>query len=84
MNGNKNMKPGTIVKNKYQPSYESLLVYTGISGQYAKCIWIINGEFRGIHNFYKNDILYDREHFPIVGFWDYKSEIVKAVSEAIA
>ena len=77
------MKIGTIVRNTYQPSYESLLVYTGTHGNYAKCLWIINGEFRGQHNFYKGDILYDREHFPIVGYFDYKKEFVRLVREAV-
>ena len=62
------MKHGTIVRNLWQPSHESLLVYTGISGKYAKCLWVIDGVFHGMHDFYKADILNDREHFPIVGF----------------
>ena len=73
------MKHGTIVRNTYQPSYESLLVYTGISGEYAKCLWIINGEMHGIHNFYKRDILKDREHFPIVGYVDLNKVLLEAV-----
>ncbi len=73
------MKHGTILKNLYQPSYESLLVYIGLSGRYAKCLWLINGEFLGIRDFYKNDILYDRDHFPIVGFVDYKKVMVNAI-----
>ena len=77
------MKHGTIVRNMYQPSFESLLVYTGTSGQYAKCLWLINGEFRGAHNFYKSDILNDREHFQIVGFVDYKQVIVDAIRNGL-
>lgn len=77
------MKVGTILRNEYQPSYESLLVYTGTSGKYAKCLWIINGEFRGMHSFYKHDILNDREHFPIVGFFDYKKALVDGVRNAV-
>ena len=77
------MKIGTIVRNTYQPSYESLLVYAGTSGRYAKCLWVLNGEFRGMHNFYKEDILRDREHFPIVGFFDYKKEFVTGVRKAV-
>lgn len=73
------MKRGTIMRNMYQPSYESLLVYTGLSGNYARCLWLINGEFHGMHNFYKRDILNDREHFPIVGFVDYKQVMVNAI-----
>ena len=77
------MKVGTIVKNEYQPSYESLLVYTGTSGNFARCLWVINGEFRGMHPFYANDILNDREHFPIVGFFDYKKNFVDSVRNAV-
>ena len=77
------MKHGTILKNLYQPSYESLLVFIGLSGRYAKCLWLINGEFRGIHDFYKNDILYDRDHFPIVGFVDYKKVMVNAIRNGL-
>jgi len=78
------MKHGTIVRNLWQPSYESLLVYTGISGEYAKCLWIIDGVFHGMHDFYKHDILDDREHFPIVGFFDYKKALVDGVRNAVA
>ena len=77
------MKVGTIVRNMWQPSYESLLVYTGTSGRYARCLWVINGEFHGMHNFYKSDILNDLEHFPIVGYFDYKKVFVDAVRNAI-
>ena len=77
------MKHGTIVRNMYQPSFESLLVYTGTSGQYAKCLWLINGEFHGMHDFYKSDILNDREHFPIVGFVDYKQAMVDAIRNGV-
>lgn len=77
------MKHGTIVRNMYQPSFESLLVYTGTSGQYAKCLWLINGEFHGMHDFYKSDILNDREHFPVVGFVDYKQAMVDAIRNGV-
>ena len=77
------MKHGTIVRNMYQPSFESMLVYTGASGKYAKCLWVINGEFHGMHDFYKSDILYDREHFPIVGFVDYKKAMVNAIRNGL-
>lgn len=77
------MKHGTIVRNMYQPSFESLLVYTGTSGQYAKCLWLINGEFHGMHDFYKSSILHDREHFPIVGFVDYKQVMVDAIRNGV-
>lgn len=73
------MRHGTIVRNLWQPSYKSYLVYLGVSGKYAKCLWIINGEFHGVHDFFKRDILYDREHYPIVGFVDYKKTIIDAV-----
>ena len=77
------MKHGTILRNMWQPSYESLLVYTGASGRYAKCLWVINGEFHGMHDYFKKDILEDREHFPIVGFFDYKKAFVDAVRDAV-
>lgn len=77
------MKVGTIVRNTYQPSYESLLIYTGTSGKYAKCIWVINWEYHGVHNFFKKDILEDREHFPVVGFYDYKKALVDGVKKAV-
>ena len=72
------MKHGTILRNMYQPSYESYLVYLGTSGKYAKYIWIINGELKGIHNFYKNTIE-DREHYPIVGYVDVKKVLKDAI-----
>lgn len=73
------MKHGTIVRNMYQPSYESYLVYIGLSGDYAKCLWLINGEFHGLHRFYKRDILHDREHFPVVGYVDYPRAVVDMI-----
>lgn len=78
------MRIGTIVQNKWQPSYESLLVYTGTIGRYERCLWVIEGEFRGMHSFYAKDILNDREHFPIVGFFDFKKHFVEAVRIAVA
>ena len=77
------MKIGTIVQNKWQPSYDSYLIYTGTYGNYSKMLWVIDGEFHGVHNFYKRDILNDREHFPIVGFVDYKKLIVDAVKKSV-
>ncbi len=73
------MKKGTIVKNMWQPSYESLLVYMGTNGKYADVLWLVNGKFRGKHRFYKHDILEDREHFPIVGYVDYEKVMVDAI-----
>lgn len=73
------MKKGTIVRNMHQPSLESLLVYMGTSGRYARCLWVINGEFHGRHNFYKDDILNNREFFPIVGYVDYGKVMVDAI-----
>ena len=73
------MKHGTILKNMWQPSYDSILLYTGVSGRHAKCLWWINGEFYGMHDFNKNDIFNDREHFPIVGYVDYKKILFNAV-----
>lgn len=66
------MKHGTILRNLWQPSYESYLVYIGTSGRYALCLWLVNGHFMTsaftLEKFFKNDILTDREHFPIVGY----------------
>lgn len=78
------MKHGTIVRNMWQPSCDSFLVYTGTSGKYAKCLWIINGEFHGMHRYYKNDILTDREHFPVVGYVDINRAITDVILQAIS
>lgn len=64
------MKHGTILRNMWQPSHESLLIYQGVSGDYAKVIWIIDGKVHHEERFYKRDILNDREHYPIVGYVD--------------
>lgn len=77
------MKHGTIVRNMCQPSRESLLIYIGTSGRYAKCLWFIDGSFFGRHDFYKNDILHDREHFPIVGYVDYEKALLDAVRSGL-
>ena len=77
------MKHGTIVRNMWQPGLESYLVYMGISGEYAKCLWVINGKCYGIHDFYKRDILHDREHFPVVGYVDYDKILTDAVFDAV-
>lgn len=73
------MKRGTIV----QPSYKSYLVYLGTQGEYANCLWLINGKFpinsTTIERFYKSDILKDRENFPIVGYVN----IDKVIHDAI-
>ena len=50
------MKHGTVLRNMWQPSYESLLIYQGVEGNYAKVIWIINGVVHYGHKFYKRDI----------------------------
>ena len=77
------MKIGTIVRNMYQPSYESLLVYRGVSGDYANVVWILNGKVLFNEKFYKRDILHDREHFPIVGQVDIENLIMDAVRKAV-
>lgn len=77
------MKIGTIVRNMYQPSIESLLVYRGTSGRYANVIWLLEGKVLFGHKFYKSDILKDREHFPIVGQIDVDKLILEAVREAV-
>ena len=79
-----NMKHGTIVQNMWQPSDKSYLVYMGTSGKYANCLWIINGKLANeIHKYYKKDILNDREHFPVVGYIDYKKILTDAVMESV-
>lgn len=80
------MKHGTILRNMWQPSLKSYLVYLGLSGRYAKCLWIINGELVDnftMHNFYKKDILEDREHFPIVGYVPIEKAVANLVAEGI-
>lgn len=77
------MKIGTIVRNMYQPSFESLLVYRGTTGRFAKVIWLLNGKVLFGHKFYKSDILNDREHFPVVGQVDVERLIRDAVREAV-
>lgn len=77
------MRRGTIVRNLWQPNYESLLVYMGVSGRYAKCLWFINGKFHGRHDYYKSDILNDRENFPIVGYVDYEKVLYEAVKNGL-
>ncbi|MBR3239125.1 MAG: hypothetical protein IKF99_11875 [Oscillospiraceae bacterium] len=77
------MKIGTIVRNMYQPSIESLIVYRGVSGQYADVIWLLDGKVLFGHKFYKGDILNDREHFPIVGLVDVEKLVRDAVREAV-
>lgn len=74
------MKHGTIVQNMWQPSHKSYLIYLGTSGEYANCLWIIDGKrFDEIHKFYKRDILHDREHFPIVGYVNLTNAVLSAV-----
>lgn len=77
----KRMKHGTILRNMYQPSFQSYLIYRGVEGEYAKCIWIINtGEKEVIHynaRFFKRDVLNDRENFPIVGYIRHRSDDYK-------
>lgn len=77
------MRRGTIVRNMWQPFYDSFLVYTGISGRHAKCLWVINGKLLGMYNFFKNDIQNDREHFPIVGYVDYEKVLTDAILSGI-
>lgn len=77
------MRKGTIVRNLCQPSRESLLVYMGVSGRYAKCLWFINGKFHGRHDFYKSDILNDRGKFPIVGHVDYEKVLYEAIKNGL-
>lgn len=77
------MRRGTVLRNLWQPTHESYLVYLGTHGEYSKCLWLLDGKFpsSGTHeeSFYKQDILNDREHFPIVGYVD----VDKVVHDAI-
>lgn len=77
------MKRGTIVRNLFQPSYKSYLVYLGTQGEYANCLWLIDGKFPSssttIERFYKSDILKDRENFPIVGYVNIDEVIRNAI-----
>ena len=73
------MKKGTIVKNMWQSNHESLLVYIGTNGKYADMLWLLDEKFRGKHQYYKHDILGDRENFPIVGYVDYEKVMVDAI-----
>ena len=83
------MKHGTIVRNMWQPSYKSYFVYMGTSGQYAKGLSVVDtcdGDDvhvnYGIH-YYKDHILKDREHYPIVGYIDLKRVVVNTVLEGL-
>ena len=77
------MKRGTIVRNLWQPRHESLLVYMGTDGKYANMLWLLDGKFEGKHHFYKQDILYDRENFPIVGYVNYEKVMVDAIKQGL-
>ena len=81
------MKRGTILRNLWQPSYESYLVYLGTQGKYAKCLWLINGKFVNSstkeESFYKKDILHDREHYPVVGYVAIDNVIHNAIINGI-
>ena len=74
------MKHGTILRDLYQSKHYSLFVYMGVSGKYAKCFRVVDGEFFGVYDLLKKDILNDREHYPIVGHVD----IAKAICQAAA
>ena len=81
------MKHGTILRNLWQPSYNSLFVYMGTSGKYAKGLLVIESGTRptrvdyGTH-YFKDAILNDREHFPIVGYIDLEKLVKDAVINA--
>lgn len=77
------MKKGTIVKNMWQSNHESLLVYMGTNGKYTDMLWLLDGKFRGKHQFYKHDILEDRENFPIVGYVNYEKVMVDAIRNGL-
>lgn len=78
------MKVGTILRNMYQPSYESYFVFRNFSGNDALGIWVIITD-KGEHHiqwsarFPKEHIQNDREHFPIVGQIDLKELVINHV-----
>ncbi len=74
------MKHGTILRDLYQSKHDSLFVYMGVSGKYAKCFRVVDGEFFGVYDLLKKDILNDREHYPIVGHVN----IAKVICQAAA
>lgn len=83
------MKHGTIVRNMYQPDFQTYFVYDGISGRNARGIKVCDTGERGVFidfdaRYPKYDILDDREHFPIVGYIDIPELIEKSVKNAVA
>lgn len=74
------MKAGTILKDTHCLHHESLLVYLASSSKFAKCLWVVDGEVNGIQDFLVQEVLHDREHFPIVGFIDIM-EVLKEIFE---
>ena len=82
------VKKGTILRNLYQPNYESYFVFRMYSGNDALGIWVIKTD-KGIKvkwssRFPKDDIQNDREHFPIVGHLDLDSLIVSHVLNEVS
>ena len=80
------MKHGTILRNLWQPSLMSLFVYMGTSGKTAVGLVVIEGD-SGVYvdygnHYFKQDILNDREHFPIVGYIDLETLVKDAVLKA--
>ena len=65
---------GTILRNMYQPDYDSFLIFLEYKDRSAKCIWIIDThkevQIKYDTNFYKRSIANDRLHYPIVGHID--------------
>lgn len=65
---------GTILRNMYQPQYESYLIILDFQDRFANCIWVVNTgkEITIKYNahFYRHSIKNDREHYPIAGYLD--------------
>ena len=82
------MKKGTILRNLYQPNYESYFVFRKYSGNDALGIWLIKTDkeikVKWSSRFPKDDIQKDREHFPIVGHLDLDSLIVSHVLNEVS
>lgn len=77
------MKLGTIIKNNWAGSKNptKYFVYTGVKGEHATGMCVVNGKIE-TQNYYKRDVLNDRENFEIVGYCDYIEFIKNALENA--
>ena len=72
---------GTILRNMYQPQYQTYLVYRYACRNDAYCVKVLiteSGEWEVDWNckMWKQSVLNDREHYPIVGYIDL-DELIK-------